>query len=81
RRNPVVSTPALFFTGTLDGRTNPESHAEIAAGLPNHSIITVNHAGHNLFFSHPEIVPTIERFLAGEAVESVELDAEFKLSQ
>jgi len=65
-REPVTSDrPALFFSGTLDGRTFPEAHAEIAEGFPNGAIVTVEHAGHNLFFSHPDVVPLIADFLAG----------------
>lgn len=65
-REPVESDrPALFFSGTLDGRTFPEAHAEIAEGFANGAIVTVEHAGHNLFFSHPDIVPLLADFLAG----------------
>ena len=65
-RTPVRSDrPALFFSGTLDGRTYPEAHAETAAGFPNGAVVTVVNAGHNLFFSHPDVVETIADFLAG----------------
>ena len=56
-REPVRSDrPALFLSGTLDGRTYPEAHAEIAAGFTNGAIVTIKNAGHNLFFSHPDLV-------------------------
>ncbi len=65
-RSPVTSDrPALFFSGTLDGRTYPEAHAEIAEGFSNGAIVTIENAGHNLFFSHPEVVEIITEFFSG----------------
>ena len=75
-REPVTSDrPALFFSGTLDGRTFPEAHAEIADGFPNGAIVTIEHAGHNLFFSHPDIVPLIADFFAGAPADARTLAA------
>jgi pimeloyl-ACP methyl ester carboxylesterase len=68
-REPLRSEhPTLLVSGTLDGRTFPEAHAAIAQSLPKSVTLTIENAGHNLFFSHPEIVPRIAAFLAGEAV-------------
>jgi pimeloyl-ACP methyl ester carboxylesterase len=65
-RAPVMSNrPALLISGTLDGRTFPEAHAEIAEGFPNGAILTVENAGHNLFFSHRAIGTRIADFFAG----------------
>jgi pimeloyl-ACP methyl ester carboxylesterase len=70
-REPVVSDrPALFLSGTLDGRTYPEAHAEAAAGFPNGAVVTVENAGHNLFFSHPDLVEIVAHFLAGAPAEA-----------
>lgn len=55
-RSPVKSkVPVLFLSGTLDGRTYPESAARIAAGFPNGTRLIVENGGHNLFEAAPEI--------------------------
>lgn len=60
---PVESdVPALVLTGTLDGRTYPEGHAEILRGLANGSQVVVGNAGHDLFMSSPEVVADIVDF-------------------
>jgi pimeloyl-ACP methyl ester carboxylesterase len=65
-RAPLTSDrPALFLSGTLDGRTYPESHAEVAAGFSQGAVVTIENAGHNLFFSHPELPNLIAEFFAG----------------
>ena len=65
-RAPVTSDrPALFLSGTLDGRTYPEAHAEVAAGFSNGGVVTIENAGHNLFFDHPWVVELIADFLGG----------------
>lgn len=65
-RAPVASDcPALIFSGTLDGRTYPEAHAEVAAVFSRGAIVTVENAGHNLFFSHTGVLALIADFLAG----------------
>ncbi len=75
-REPVTSDrPALFFSGTLDGRTYPEAHAEIAKGFSNGAIVTIENAGHNLFFSHPDVVEIIAAFFDGASAEGRTLTA------
>jgi len=59
--------PALILSGTLDGRTFPEAHGALAERCSQASLVTVENAGHNLFFDHPAIVPMIEAFLDGAA--------------
>lgn len=66
RINPRSDLPVLMFSGTLDGRTYPEAAQEVAANLSNGTLVTVENAGHNLFFAHPDIVPMIKSFFAGE---------------
>ncbi|WP_263788790.1 alpha/beta hydrolase [Salinibacter grassmerensis] len=69
-RAPVRSDrPTLLLSGTLDGRTFPAAHREIARHLPNGAIVTIENAGHNLFFSHPQVVPMIAEFFAGAPAE------------
>ena len=76
-RDPLLSDHStLLVSGTLDGRTFPEAHAEIAQSLPQSVTLTVEHAGHNLFFSHPEVVPRIAAFLSGETLTTETLTAE-----
>ena len=67
--------PALLFSGTLDGRTLPQAHREIASTLTNSGIVTVEHAGHNLFFSHPRVVPMIADFFEGASPQTTRLTA------
>ena len=75
-RAPVTSDrPALFLSGTLDGRTYPEAHAEVAAGFPYGAIVTIENAGHNLFFSHPDVVGLVADFFAGAPAEARTLTA------
>ncbi|MEO1240549.1 MAG: alpha/beta hydrolase [Pseudomonadota bacterium] len=69
RTAPQSDIPALLLTGTLDGRTYPESQQEAVAGLRNVTTVTVKNAGHNLFMSSPEVTEAIQRFMRGEAIE------------
>lgn len=75
RLDPMSERPTLVISGTLDGRTYPESGLEATSGLMNRTVITVENAGHNLFFDHPDIVPSMIRFLSGEEVEDTTLVA------
>lgn len=68
RKAPVSHVPTLVLTGTLDGRTYPDSHREATAGLDHLQAITVVNAGHNLFMTTPEVTTAIERFMRGEPV-------------
>lgn len=68
-RQPTTSDrPVLIVSGTLDGRTYPEAAAEVASALPNSTTVTVENAGHNLFFDHPDVVGLIVDFASGAAV-------------
>lgn len=68
-RAPAASTtPTLLLTGTLDGRTYPESQIEALAGFSDVRQIMVENAGHNLFMSDSEIGDRIGAFLKGEDV-------------
>ena len=52
---PTSDTPTLLLTGTLDGRTYPNSQTEAVAGFSDVTQIFVENAGHNLFMSSPEV--------------------------
>jgi pimeloyl-ACP methyl ester carboxylesterase len=63
-RKPARSNvPVLFLSGTLDGRTYPESAARIAAGFPNATRLIVENGGHNLFEAAPEIQEFIVAYM------------------
>lgn len=70
RTAPISHVPTLLLTGTLDGRTYPDSHREATARLDQLQAITVVNAGHNLFMTTPEVTAAIERFMRGEPVAS-----------
>ena len=76
-REPVSSDrPALFLSGTLDGRTYPKAHEEIAVGFSNSAIVTIENAGHNLFFSHPDLVDIVANFFNGDDTKDQTLTAD-----
>ena len=63
-RAPLTSkVPALFLSGSLDGRTYVESHREIAAGFENATHVVIENAGHDLFMVSDEVGQRIEEFL------------------
>lgn len=74
---PVVSdVPTLAFSGTLDGRTYPESAREALAGFSRLSHVVVRNGGHNLYMQGPQIAEAITSFMIGEAVpDEIELEA------
>jgi pimeloyl-ACP methyl ester carboxylesterase len=60
--------PTLFMSGTLDGRTYPESAAETAARFENATHVVIENSGHNLFMVSPEVTEVILEFLEGKPV-------------
>lgn len=73
-REPTQSdVPTLFLSGTLDGRTYPESAAEVARGFKNGTHVSIKNAGHNLFMQSPEIVNLVVSFMGGKTVKSAEI--------
>ncbi|MEM1106309.1 MAG: alpha/beta fold hydrolase [Pseudomonadota bacterium] len=76
RQGPMGDTPVLVFSGTLDGRTYPEAALEATQGLSQRTVIKVENGGHNLFFDHPDIVPTLIAFLDGQTVSGATLTAD-----
>lgn len=66
-RAPLTSElPALILTGTLDGRTFPEAHAEVLAQFANGHQVIIENAGHDLFMASPDVTDAIEAFMRGE---------------
>ena len=73
-REPVRSSvPALFLSGTLDGRTYPESAREIAARFANGTHVIVENGGHNLFEASPLVGETIVSYMKREKARSAPL--------
>ena len=65
------TVPALFISGTLDGRTPPENAEETRVGFDRSAHWILDGAGHSdpLFLSSPEIIPGIRDFFSGKALE------------
>ena len=62
--------PTLVFTGTLDGRTFPEAHAEVMENLTNVQQIIIENGGHNLFMIDPKVTEIILEFFRGNEVDT-----------
>ncbi len=71
RANVRTDVPALFISGTLDGRTPPSNAEELLPGFSNAAHLVIEGAGHSdpLFLSSPEIAETMLAFLRGEPIE------------
>ena len=67
--------PILILSGTLDGRTYPEAHQEIARQFSNSEVLTIENAGHNLFFSNDELINSIAEFFEGSQLKLHDLQA------
>lgn len=70
-RAPFKSdVPTLVFTGTLDGRTFPEAHAEVMENLTDSRQIFIENGGHNLFMIDPKVTEIILEFFRGNEVDT-----------
>ena len=74
RTKPKSDVPMLLLSGTLDGRTYPQSQYEATTGLSNLTTVTVKNAGHNLFMVSPQITETIKTFLSNKAISNKEIE-------
>lgn len=75
-REPVRSEiPALFVSGTLDGRTPPGNAEEVLRGFPNGRHLVIENAGHSdpLFLSSPRIQDVMAAFLGGEPLPTLQI--------
>jgi pimeloyl-ACP methyl ester carboxylesterase len=68
RREVETEIETLVLTGTLDGRTFPEAHAEVLAGLSKGRQIVIENAGHDLFMVSPEVQEAVVRFFRDGSV-------------
>jgi pimeloyl-ACP methyl ester carboxylesterase len=66
RRGPRSALPVLVLSGTLDGRTYPDSQRDAVRGLANAELTLVVNAGHNLFMASPAVTQRIQAFMRGE---------------
>jgi pimeloyl-ACP methyl ester carboxylesterase len=62
--------PVLFMSGTLDGRTYPESARELIKHFSRGSHLIVENGGHNLFEASPLIKDVVVAWFKGEAPRS-----------
>ncbi|MFN2332954.1 MAG: alpha/beta fold hydrolase [Wenzhouxiangellaceae bacterium] len=65
RQPPESEVPTLVLTGTLDGRTYPDSQLAAVSGLANAEIVMIENAGHNLFMTNPAVTERIQAFMRG----------------
>lgn len=73
RQPPVSDVPTLLLSGSLDGRTYPESGQEATVGLSSRESVRVTNGGHNLFMLSPEVTRTIQEFMRGTNVDGREI--------
>lgn len=76
RTAPSSDVPTLVISGTLDGRTYPDSGQEATSGLSNRQTVIVENGGHNVFMQSPEVTKVIQDFMRGEIVEGRKLYVE-----
>ena len=76
RRGPLGDTPILLLSGTLDGRTYPDSQREAVAGMSEVTQVTVVNAGHNLFMTSPEVHEVMHAFMEGRPIETGDIVVE-----
>ncbi|VXC60339.1 Alpha/beta hydrolase [Oceanicaulis sp. 350] len=69
RAAPQGDTPILLLSGTLDGRTYPDSQRAALAGMSDLDWVIVENAGHNLYMTTPEVHAVMHAFMAGEDVD------------
>lgn len=74
RREVESDIPVLVLTGTLDGRTFPEAHADVLAGLTQGQQVIIENAGHDLFMSSPMVTKVISEFLLGMELSSTRIE-------
>ncbi|WP_273146402.1 alpha/beta fold hydrolase [Oceanicaulis alexandrii] len=75
RAAPQGDTPILLLSGTLDGRTYPDSQRAALAGMSDLDWVIVENAGHNLYMTTPEVHAVMHAFMAGEDVDGARITA------
>ncbi len=69
RAAPTGETPILLLSGTLDGRTYPDSQRAALSRMAHVDWVIVENAGHNLFMTTPEVPAVMHRFMVGADVD------------
>jgi pimeloyl-ACP methyl ester carboxylesterase len=68
-RAPFTSNvPALFISGTLDGRTYPEEAEEEIKGFANRSRLIVENGGHNIYEADQRVAAAVLAYFKGQPV-------------
>jgi pimeloyl-ACP methyl ester carboxylesterase len=68
-RAPFTSSiPALFISGTLDGRTYPEEAREEIRGFSNRTHLIVENGGHNIYEADKRVADAVVAFFKGQPV-------------
>jgi pimeloyl-ACP methyl ester carboxylesterase len=67
------NVPVLFMSGTLDGRTYPESARELIKKFKSGSHLIVDNGGHNLFEASPLIKDVVVAWFRGDAPKAARL--------
>ncbi len=70
RKNVDSNCSALFFSGTLDGRTYLEGANEILKGFKNAVHIIIDGAGHDMYMSTPEVNKIMINFMENNELDS-----------
>jgi pimeloyl-ACP methyl ester carboxylesterase len=65
--------PVLFMSGTLDGRTYPQSARELIKRFTRGSHLIVENGGHNLFEASPLIKEVVVEWFKGQAPQKATL--------
>jgi pimeloyl-ACP methyl ester carboxylesterase len=65
--------PVLFMSGTLDGRTYPQSARELIKKFSKGSHLIVENGGHNLFEASPLIRDVVVEWFRGQAPKTASL--------
>jgi pimeloyl-ACP methyl ester carboxylesterase len=65
--------PALFISGTLDGRTPLSEQAQVISQFANAKQLIVENAGHNVLETDPQIAAILTAFFRGEPVTTLKL--------
>jgi pimeloyl-ACP methyl ester carboxylesterase len=69
RTAPQGDTPILLLSGTLDGRTYPDSQRAALAGMSDVDWVIVENAGHNLYMTTPDVHVVMHAFMEGGSVD------------
>jgi pimeloyl-ACP methyl ester carboxylesterase len=73
-RSPVVSSvPALFISGTLDGRTSLAAANEVRKGFRNSTQAIVRGAAHDIYGETPQLIDLMRRFMLGDKLRNTTL--------